>query len=815
MANWRRSRSRRGPVSAGRPTTLRAPIVPLEERCVPASLTLTVGPNVNVSHLPGNDSEAAIAVNPTNPKNVAVVCMDEASANMVRVYHSFDGGTTWADQDIGPALSPQAAGDGQIKFDKFGNLFVTLLDFSAGCQLLMSSDGGQTFTLLGDPIPGSVDRLSGLGPDQPSIAVGPGPTPGTGSIWISAALSILNNQNVLTQVIEVDGALITGLGKVGAFNTLPATVPGSIAGNFGDIAVGPKGQVLVTFEAPAFGTGPAGIYMSVNSQGLTALTAFSQAKLVTKVNVGGMYPIPAQPNRAIDAEANLAYDRSGGSHNGRAYLVYTDAPSALSSATNIFVRYSDDSGTTWSNAVRVNDDTGTNSQFFSSIAVDQATGNLAVGWMDCRNSATNTQAEYFVSASTDGGSTFLPNAQVSRGLSDVFHKTGVPPDQFDFGDFYYLDVYNNAIHVVWPDNSTALGNNPDLPNFDLATATITIGNNSGGGPGGSNGGTILVGADAGLPPIVRLVNSATGATVFQTMAFSPTFTGGVRVARGDVNGDGTPDLIVAAGPGGGPQVKVFDGVTHRVIANFYAFSPVFTGGVYVAAGDVNAATSAGGDRIDDVIVGAGAGGGPQVKVFNVADGTLMRNFYAFSSSFKGGVTVAAGDVDGAKDAKGNPTDDDIVVGAGPGGGPQVKVFDSASGSVLASFFAYSPAFHGGVTVAAGDLNGDGNADLVVGAGPGSGNEVRAFSGADGQELLDFTAGSYTQPVITQLGPRVRVAQGVRVAAEDLDGDGLADIVLAPGAGISPVVQVRKGRTGALIESFPALDPAFLGGVFVG
>jgi hypothetical protein len=815
MAIWWRSRSRPRPAPARRPTALRAPIVRLEDRCVPAAPTLTVGPNVNVSHLPGNDSEAAIAVNPTNPKNVAAVCMDEAGKNAVRVYHSFDGGTTWVGQDVGPALSPQAAGDGQIKFDKFGNLFVTLLDFSAGCQLLMSSDGGQTLTPLGDPIPGAVDRLSGLGPNQPSIAVGPGPTPGTGSIWISAALSVLTSQNVLIQVIEVDGALVTGLGKVGAFNTLPATVPGSTAGNFGDIAVGPKGQVLVTFEAPAFGPGPAGIYTSVNSQGLTALTAFGQAKLVTNVNVGGMYPIPAQPNRTIDAEANLAYDRSGGSHNGRAYLVYTDSPSGTSSDTNVFVRHSDDDGATWSNAVRVNDDTGTSSQFFSSVAVDQATGNVVAGWMDCRNSATNTQAEYFVSASTDGGATFLPNVQVSRGLSDVFHNTGVPPNQFDFGDYYYLDVYNNAIHVVWPDNSTALGSNPNLPNFDLATATITIGNNNGGGgPGGGNNGTILVGADAGQPPIIRLVNIATGATVFQTMAFSPAFTGGVRVARGDVNGDGTPDLIVAAGPGGGPQVKVFDGVTHRVIANYYAFSPVFTGGVYVAAGDVNAATSASGNRIDDIIVGAGAGGGPQVKVFNVADGTVMRNFYAFSPFFRGGVTVAAADVDGAKDAKGNPTDDDIVVGAGFGGGSQVKVFDGASGSVIRSLSAF-PNASGGVFVAAGDLNGDGNADIVVGTGPGGGNEVRAFSGADGRQLLDFTAGSYTQAIVTQLGPRVRVAQGVRVAVEDVDGNGLADIVLVPGAGISPVAQVRKGTSGALISSFVALDPSLLGGVFVG
>ncbi|MFX8539108.1 VCBS repeat-containing protein, partial [Acinetobacter baumannii] len=74
-------------------------------------------------------------------------------------------------------------------------------------------------------------------------------------------------------------------------------------------------------------------------------------------------------------------------------------------------------------------------------------------------------------------------------------------------------------------------------------------------------------------------------------AFSPSFTGGVRVAVADVTGDGIPDIIAAAGPGGGPQVRVFDGVTFQPVAgplgSFYAMVSTFTGGLFVAAGDVN------------------------------------------------------------------------------------------------------------------------------------------------------------------------------------------------------------------------------------
>ena len=157
----------------------------------------------------------------------------------------------------------------------------------------------------------------------------------------------------------------------------------------------------------------------------------------------------------------MAYDRSGGVHNGRAYLVYTDAPSPGSFDANIFVRYSDDNGVTWSTPVQVNDDTGTNSQFFSSIAVDQTTGNVAIGWYDCRNSPGNDTAEYFVSASIDGGATFLPNVQVAQALSDGNENFIGDPNEF--GDFYRISFFNNVIHVVWADNSSDISGNPDAP----------------------------------------------------------------------------------------------------------------------------------------------------------------------------------------------------------------------------------------------------------------------------------------------------------------------------------------------------------------
>ena len=130
------------------------------------------------------------------------------------------------------------------------------------------------------------------------------------------------------------------------------------------------------------------------------------------------------------------------------------------------------------------------------------------------------------------------------------------------------------------------------------------------------------------------------------------FTGGVRVAAGDVNGDGVNDIIAAAGPGGvGGHVKVFDGDNGALINSFFAYDG-FAGGVFVAAGDVN------GDGIDDIVTGADAGSvGGHVKVFDGDNGALLRSFFAYPG-FTGGVRVAAADFNG--DAI-----DDIIAGGVP------------------------------------------------------------------------------------------------------------------------------------------------------
>jgi hypothetical protein len=187
----------------------------------------------------------------------------------------------------------------------------------------------------------------------------------------------------------------------------------------------------------------------------------------------------------------------------------------------------------------------------------------------------------------------------------------------------------------------------------------------------------------------------------------------VYVAVGDVNRDGTLDIITGPDAGGGPHVRVFSGRGGAVVRDFLAYSAAFRGGVRVAADDVN------GDGFADVVTAAGPGGGPHVQVFSGADLRVLRSFLAYGADFTGGVYVAAGDIDSDGRA-------DVITGPGRGGVPQVRVFSGATGGVLVSFLAYASDVRGGVRVAALDFDGDGASDVVTGAGPGGGPHVNVF-----------------------------------------------------------------------------------------
>lgn len=241
----------------------------------------------------------------------------------------------------------------------------------------------------------------------------------------------------------------------------------------------------------------------------------------------------------------------------------------------------------------------------------------------------------------------------------------------------------------------------------------------------SNSNFIITGAGFGGGPQVKIFDKF-GNEKYSFNAFSSNFKGGVNVAAGDLNKDGYDEIICSQASSGQAWIKVYDKTGKKVISNFLAFSSGFKGGANIATGDIN------GDKKDEIIVGAGYGGGPQVRVFNKKGNPLFSS-YPFAFNFKGGVNVASGDVD-------NDSKDEIIASQASEGQAWVKVFKvNKEVSVLGNFLAYSSNFKGGATVSAIDVNNDKKAEIITGAGFGGGPQVKIFT-ADGHSLgKDFFA----------------------------------------------------------------------------
>jgi subtilisin family serine protease len=208
--------------------------------------------------------------------------------------------------------------------------------------------------------------------------------------------------------------------------------------------------------------------------------------------------------------------------------------------------------------------------------------------------------------------------------------------------------------------------------------------------------------------------STDGKLESQFYAYAKNFRGGIKVAAGDFSGAGKDEIVTVSGSGLKSDVKIFDN-SGKLRNQFTAFDAKFLGGASVAVGDVD------GDGKPEIVVGSGFGMPPQVKIFSAA-GVLKGQFLAYDKNFHGGINVAVADINGGAINH----QEEIVTVPGKGGGPQVRIFDSA-GKLQSQFFAYDRNFHGGVNIAVGDVDGDGLAEIITGAGPSGAPHVRVFN----------------------------------------------------------------------------------------
>ena len=303
-----------------------------------------------------------------------------------------------------------------------------------------------------------------------------------------------------------------------------------------------------------------------------------------------------------------------------------------------------------------------------------------------------------------------------------------------------------------------------------------------------------MGKSPNTPQVVQVINEATGAVLSQFAPYGNTFQGGVRIATGDLTGDGVDDIVTAPGWSTVAVVDVYS-QNGTLLTSFEPYGPNFTGGVQVAVADVE------GDGLEDIIT-VPSTGPAEVKVFHdvLVNGVPTfnasqpyRDFLAFPASFIGGAVVAAADMGSISPTTGLFDDTlldgkaEIIVGSGAGMTATVKVFDVSGmttptpttvATPVASFTPFSTAttsYQGGVSLSVARFTASLTPDIVVGAGADGGSlvDVWAWNNTSPATLSSLSANGLGFAAFTDSSRN----SPVEVAAQDTTGDGIADTIL--------------------------------------
>ena len=179
-------------------------------------------------------------------------------------------------------------------------------------------------------------------------------------------------------------------------------------------------------------------------------------------------------------------------------------------------------------------------------------------------------------------------------------------------------------------------------------------------------------------------------------------------------------LITSFSESNSSAVKIFNLTDNFFVKDFNVGNKELKEKVNLSSGDV-----VGGNK-NEIIIGAGSGEKSYVKIFDDL-GRLKSDFFAYDKNFRGGVQVTTGDID-------NDGIDEIITGAGVGGGPHVRIFDK-NGNLKSDFFAYDKNFRGGVNIVVADINNNKKSEIIV--SPQTGKETIKIFNSLGEIMNKF------------------------------------------------------------------------------
>src|SRR5713101_4406872 len=381
------------------------------------SSSVSVGKNIDVSNEPGPQSETSIAINPNNGSQI-VAGSNEIDRLPMRGYFSGDGGKTWGavDLPLPPALTNNGfdfGSDPGVAWDTKGNVYYSFIVvfFSSGgavngteMAVAKSTDGGMTWPanqvafFAGETGTAAFD-------DKPMITVDTNLNSSFRdtiyAAWDHASFVNGKPSSIIALLVSHS---IDGGATFSTPATASSTTPGPKAVIGADPFVAPDGSVHVAWQ-------------DVQNRSVTESSSsdggvtFGPIHVISGTQVAFDIGIPAQSSRRALLYPACGADASAGPNRGTLYCSWMDG--TVANGVNVFVSRSTDHGASWSAPLRVNDDAGLADHFNQWLSVDPADGSINVSWNDTRNDPSRLSTDIFYARSTDGGSTFASNVQVT------------------------------------------------------------------------------------------------------------------------------------------------------------------------------------------------------------------------------------------------------------------------------------------------------------------------------------------------------------------------------------------------------------------